>query len=128
MAWIEARRNGWIVRWYVDGKKQSDYFDDRLDAEQFRADLVYGKRIGLNEHPTMDETLDALAEKIGRSRSRSQGTKSPRFASYARQLIESDDALGVGSKEGYDAVIRNHLEGTTFGLKATREVGLTVLA
>lgn len=43
MAWIEARRNGCVVRWYVDGKKKFGYFDDRLDAEQFRADLVYGK-------------------------------------------------------------------------------------
>jgi hypothetical protein len=48
MAWIEARR-GWVVRWYADGRKRSDYFDARLDAEQFRADLAYGKKIGLND-------------------------------------------------------------------------------
>ena len=119
MAWIEARRNGWVVRWHPEDSKdktKSKYFADHAEAEEER-DLL--NRWGPTRRPfTAQQAADALASSFGRSRS----SRSPRLGEYARSLIENDPELSVGTKEGYDATLRNHVDGTRFGMRRLKDI------
>jgi integrase len=103
VAWIERRRNGWIARWYVDGKKtKSKYFDDKSEA-QWYARTFETKPVHANE------LIERLTEGSQRKR------RSPKMAQYARRLVESNTDLSDGTKEGYFSTISNHLDGTKMG-------------
>jgi integrase len=114
MAWVEKRREGWIARWYIDGvttsgtrKTQSKYFKFEHDAKQFARHHGTPRQYGMGAY----EVIERLQASIGGSRKK----LTPVVSGYARELVESDNSLARGTRDGYLAVIRNHVEGTKLG-------------
>src|SRR5215212_4585612 len=50
MGWVEKRRNGWVAREWMNGKKTSEYFRTRTEAEVWA-------RTGKRRFPTASEVM-----------------------------------------------------------------------
>jgi integrase len=104
MGWVEKRRNGWVARYRVDGKVKSKYFDDEREAR-------YYARMGKPIPVTSSQIIDRLQESMGNPRK----GRTPKLAEYASKLIASDPNIREGTRDGYEHILRNHLEGTALG-------------
>src|SRR2546425_11756337 len=99
MAWVEQRRNGWIVLWRENGRRLSRYFPKEYWARAFASEM--------NSIPAAKARK--VLELVGRH---VPGSVGPPFEVWLRTIIDADHELGQGTVEGYDSVIRNHIAGT----------------
>jgi hypothetical protein len=88
VAWIEKRRNGFIVRDRVGSRKTADYFNTVTEAQRHKRSLEVAK------DPRKITVADVYASLGG------GGTKfmTPAVAEYGRKLIETAD-VGEGTRK-----------------------------
>lgn len=108
MPWLEKRRNGWIVREQRDGKVMSKYFAAEREAR-------YYARMGKPIPTTAGETIARLQESMGTQRKK----RTPKLSAYALEVIQTDTNLGQGSRDAYEATIRNHIVGSLIDVPLT---------
>lgn len=105
MAWVEERKGPrgitYLVRERRDGKKVTlATCDDEHEAR-------YYVRMGKPFPVTSAAIVERLQEGMG---SRKKAT--PKLSNYAYDVIKSDANIGQGSRDAYEATIRNHVEGS----------------
>jgi integrase len=117
--WIEpyATKSGerFRVGWRdEDGKRQSKSFATRAEANAFAESI---------SDPGEFRARRALANLVGkRIDGAIKEARGPSLVEYLRSLIKADSELRIGTREGYESVIRTHLDGTSLGERPIAQI------
>jgi len=112
--WIEqyATKSGERFRacWrHDDGKRQSKSFTKRDEANDFAESI---------SDPAEFRARRALSNLVGKRIDNAiKEARGPSLVEYLRSLISADSELRIGTREGYESVIRTHLDGSSLGDK-----------
>ncbi|MDP9185092.1 MAG: hypothetical protein M3O29_05435, partial [Actinomycetota bacterium] len=145
MAYIEQRRDSWLVVWRQDGKKLSRSFrwgyevtnfsgdgpdkititkeSARRSAEGFRDEMTSKERAARKPFERMQKQLrqmDPTYQPIFSDNDYiGEGEDGQRFENYVARLIDGG-AITDSAKHTYRHTLKNHIRGTPLGLKNIR--------
>lgn len=117
--WIEqyATKSGerFRVGWRDEnGKRQSKSFATPSEANAYAESI---------SDPAEFRARRALSNLMGkRIDAAIKEARGPSLVEYLRSLINADTELRVGTREGYESVIRTHLDGTALGGKPIAQI------